>query len=380
MQASPAQRRASYSPNINGFRGVCVLLVFLHHVANSGLPPEADAASVWQPLLHRLFMSFGYGVELFFMISGYVIVNSLRRHATISGFLLDRALRIFPVWLPVALFLCIARGLAEGGFEANVLPQWLLLSVANLFLLPPLVPLPLLHPASWSLTYEWVFYLASALAALLWRSPRPQLKAELLWGLAVAIFVACYPRALFFLPGVLVALAPDCVRPLQRAPWLVYASLPVFLLTWFSTGIFAAQFDQPLWSIVRAGHGPAVLLALVAASQLFACVAIPGAPPALALLRTRAAQHLGTISYSFYLVHPIVMSAVKRGILRWQPEARGTWEATMVFALVSALIAWGLSYLSWRWLEQGLARWLKSRTRAGRRDAHPEAVSQASQA
>ncbi|MDB5894071.1 MAG: hypothetical protein JWQ88_1602 [Rhodoferax sp.] len=360
MQPVAPARPANYSPNINGFRGICVLLVFLHHVANSGLPPAAEAGSLWQNGVHDLFMSFGYGVELFFMISGYVIVNSLRRHATIGSFLMDRVLRIFPVWVPVALFLFVARGVAGGGFAHDALPSWLMLSLANLLLLPPLLPVSLLHPASWSLTYEWVFYLASALAAVLWRQRFPVL-AKLAWGLLVAALIVCYPRSLYFLPGVLVALAPDAVRPLQRTPWLVYLTLPVFLLVWLSTDIFAAQFRETLLSVLFSDRGPAVLVALGAATHVFACVAMAGTPASLGLLRTRAAQHLGTISYSFYLVHPVVMSPVKQAIIKAMPGANGTWAATIAFALVAGLVSWAVSYASWRWLEQGLAKRLKAR-------------------
>src|SRR4051812_30356131 len=91
---------------VHALRGACVLAVFAYHVLNSRLPPspagEIDAVLRW------LGESLRYGVEVFFMISGYVIVQSLRRHATVGAFLRDRALRIFPLWLPIALALVAA--------------------------------------------------------------------------------------------------------------------------------------------------------------------------------------------------------------------------------------------------------------------------------
>ncbi|MDB5998312.1 MAG: hypothetical protein JWP52_11 [Rhizobacter sp.] len=358
---SPPQRPANYSPTINGFRGICVAMVFLHHVGNSGLPPVADPASFWQTFAHASFMSFRYGVELFFMISGYVILNSLRRHATIGGFLRDRVLRIFPVWLPVAVLLVIAStAVARHGFEVAPLSRWLVVSVANVLLIPPLWPMQLAHPASWSLTYEWVFYLASALAAFLWRRPGTQVLAKVAWGVGVVALIVCFPRALYFLPGVLVALAPQWVRGVQRAPALAYVSLPLFLWAWYSTDIQYAEYDKPLWAFIQAGHGAGVVVAFLAATHLFASVVAPR-PRGLGVLCTRAVQHLGTISYSFYLVHPLVMSAVKFVLLKLMPQAHGSWTATLVFTLVSAPIAWALSYASWLWLEQRLARWLKSK-------------------
>ena len=365
MSSDPSgQRPANYSANINGFRGVCVLLIFLHHVGNSRLPPAADPQIWWQMELHTLFMSFAYGVELFFMISGYVIVQSLRRHATVRAFLQDRVLRIFPVWIPVALALCAASLLTTRvGYDGSDPLRWVGYTVANLLLLPPLLPAPLLHPASWSLTYEWVFYLASALAAVMWRASRTPLAAKFAWGVAVVLLMACYPRALYFLPGVLVALAPEAVRVLQRAPRMAYVALPVFLLSWYATGIVAAGYDIPLWSVLSDMRAIPAAIAMASATVLFVCVAAPDGR-GLRVLRSRLAQHLGTISYSFYLVHPLVMAVVKPIVVRLVPDAYGSWLATAAFALVSLPLAWLLSYLSWRWLEQGLARWLRQRTRS----------------
>ncbi|WP_161974473.1 acyltransferase family protein [Piscinibacter terrae] len=347
-----------FSRNVNGFRGLCVSLVFLHHVAHSGLPPAADPESLWQLALQDLFMSFGYGVELFFMISGYVIVQSLRRHASVGGFLADRALRIFPVWLPLGLVLgiaCVVVG--KLGFVASEPAWWLPVVLANLALLPPLVPLPLVHPASWSLSYEWLFYLACAALALWSRSATRSRIVLVLWIVAAAWLIAAIPRSLFFLPGVALALAPSVFAPLQRATWLGAFSLPLMLACWYSTGIFAAQFGTPLWSVVAAGQGIAVLVALLAGTHVFACVGAPddaGWP----LLRSRAAQHLGRISYSFYLMHPVAMAVVKPIVVRTVPEG---WPATLVFLAASALVSWALAYASWALLEQRFARWLKSR-------------------
>jgi len=74
-------------------------------------------------------------------------------------------------------------------------------------------------------------------------------------------------------------------------------------------------------------------------------------------------QRLGTISYSFYLCHPLVMFAVKRVVKATMPHAEGSWAATLVFALVSAVLSLALAWLCWRWLEKGLGQWLHARKR-----------------
>jgi len=357
-----------FVPNINGFRGLCVLMVFVHHVANSGLPPKADSASAWQTGLYEAFMSFGYGVELFFMISGYVIVLSLRRHASIGAFLKDRVLRIFPVWVPLMLLLALAGTL--GGWRVFAHTdwwQWLAVVVSNLLLLPPLLPLPVAHPASWSLSYEWVFYLTAAAGAALARrrllpTPAHVLQgagAFAMWGLGAALLMACFPRGLFFLPGVWVALCPGLAQQLARSARLAPLSLAVMLYAWYGTGIFAAEYGRPLWQVVAEGQALGVPVALLAGTHLFACVASLAAP-GTGLLRTRALQALGTISYSFYLVHPMVMFAVKKAVVALLPAAHGSWAATAWFGVGSAVVSLLLAWASWRWLEKALARWLKA--------------------
>jgi peptidoglycan/LPS O-acetylase OafA/YrhL len=360
------KQKLAYLPTINGFRGICVTMVFLHHVGNSGLPPVADPASFWQTGLHELLMSFRYGVELFFMISGYVILNSLRRHASLGGFLQDRALRIFPVWLPIAVLLVAASTVVgRDGFQIAPFWYWVARSGANILLIPPLWELPLAHPASWSLTYEWVFYLASAAAAFLWRRPGTPGIVKAAWLAAVVLLICAYPRALFFVPGVMVAMKPEWMRGMRRVPALAFATLPLFLFAWLSTGIVPAEYSKPLWTVLMQGHVLGVVVAFLAGLHLFACVTAPE-PKGLGVLSGRMAQHLGTISYSLYLVHPLVMSAVKFVLLRVMPGAHGSWLGVALFTVVSALLSWGLSYLSWLWLEQRLGRWLKARLAPGR--------------
>ena len=50
----------------------------------------------------------GHGVELFFMISGFLIPASLVRHASVGKFFYDRALRILPVFVVLHLVLFVA--------------------------------------------------------------------------------------------------------------------------------------------------------------------------------------------------------------------------------------------------------------------------------
>ena len=361
-----APRVSSFNPSVNGLRGLCVAFVFLFHVAKSGLPPMPPDDSIWQWDIVYLVDSWSYFVEVFFMISGYVIVISLRRHPTMRGFLFDRFVRIFPLWIPVLLSICVLGPLLGWRALQHLDPLgWLRVLLANLVLLPPLVPdVQAAHPASWSLSYEWLFYLTAAFSVALARASRvPRSVWVPVSVLAVLLGVSSFPRAIFFLSGVAVAFFGGAPPGARRMPWLAPLALLLFLLFWRSTDVDEAGANGlNLWELVAGGDGPAMLGAFVAATYFFACVAMPGSP-SLALLRTRPLQRLGTISYSFYLCHPLVMFAVKRVVKGTMPHAEGSWPATLVFAGVSAVLSWAFAWLCWRWFEKGLGQWVHARKR-----------------
>lgn len=363
----PQARASSFNPSVNGLRGLCVAFVFLFHVAKSGLPPMPPDDSIWQWDIVYLIDSWSYFVEVFFMISGYVIVMSLRRHPTMRGFLFDRFVRIFPLWIPILLAICVLGPLLGWRALQHLDPLgWLRVLLANLVLLPPLVPVPAAHPASWSLSYEWLFYFAAAFSVALARASRvPRSVWIPVTVLTVLLGVSSFPRAIFFLSGVAVAFFGSPPPGARRMPWLAPLALLLFLLFWRSTNVDEAGSDGVnLWELIAGGDGPAMLGAFIAATYFFACVARPDSPSlALALLRTRPLQRLGTISYSFYLCHPLVMFAVKRGVKATMPHAEGSWSATLVFGLVSAVLSLILAWLCWRWLEKGLGQWLHARKR-----------------
>lgn len=353
---------SGHNANVNGLRGLCVAMVFVFHVASSGLPPAPAADSTWQLLLSYGVGSMAHGVEIFFMISGYVIVLSLRRHASLRAFLVDRCLRIFPLWMPMALLI----GVLSPWMGGPALPHpgalgWLAVVAANLVLLPPLVPLPMLHPASWSLSVEWLFYLAATGAAALsqWRRVPDALR----WAIVtVAAAWACWqlPVALCFGIGVAVALAPRWSTPPPRWQGLAAPALLLFLLLWRSVDAAALATGSRLDQLLQQGQGPALLGALLAGTVGLACLCAPGSS-AMPVLRTAVLQRLGTISYSFYLWHLLVMFATKRAVLRLWPEGQGSWVPTLVFATVSLALSWLLASLSWRWLEQAFGRALRQR-------------------
>jgi len=83
---------------IHGLRGLAALLVFIYHAYGmpliGGFWPAGISSAIAAP-----FLAGQLGVEIFFVISGYLITASLIRHDNVPRFLLDRAIRIHPAFI-----------------------------------------------------------------------------------------------------------------------------------------------------------------------------------------------------------------------------------------------------------------------------------------
>lgn len=147
---------------LDGFRGVAIILVILFH-AFGRWPNLVPYGEYYAQLL---IVKYGWvGVELFFIISGFVIFMTLDKSENYLGFIYKRWLRLFPAMLIVSTFIFLTAPF----FYERPAGQPTLLS-----LLPGLIftnPSPIskilgvniivLEGAFWSLYIEFFFYLLS---------------------------------------------------------------------------------------------------------------------------------------------------------------------------------------------------------------------------
>jgi peptidoglycan/LPS O-acetylase OafA/YrhL len=315
---APDDRR--FRPDVEGLRAVAVLLVVFYH---------AGVARVTGGFV---------GVDVFFVISGFVITGLLLRerqasgHTSILNFYARRFRRILPAATLVIFVTVIAAYLALGYVSGNSVAndgRWAAVFLSNFhfesvgtnYFTAKLPPSPLQN--FWSLSVEEQFYFVyPTLFFLIARvKGRVSLQAKLAVVL-VAVIVASYwlsvvqtasqPTAAYFSPftrawelalGALVAVG---------TPWLKrLPALGAALLTWAGLGAigvaafaFSAQTSYP---------GSAVALPVLGAAAVIAGgVVAPGAG-AERLLGLGVFQWFGKRSYSLYLWHwPILIIAAEQ--------------------------------------------------------------------
>lgn len=328
--------RSSYRPDIDGLRAAAVIPVVLYH-ANLGFPGGFT------------------GVDVFFVISGFLITSLIREDIELGRFSLGRFYerrirRIFPalfaviaasfvaaylLFLPPELTLFAKSGMAAALFSSNIL-FWL---EAGYFDSAALAK-PLLH--SWSLAVEEQYYILFPIVLLaLRRLARGWLLVAIgaLWLLSFAsscIATAAYPEAAFYLMP---------MRFWEIATGALLAISQFRLSERYSRLCAAAGLLMILTAVIAYGRttsfpGAAALLPCGGALLVILAGATPNAVSNR--LSARPLVFVGLISYSLYLWHwpLLVFSQYRLGRLL-RPEEAG---AVVILSII-------LASLSWRWIE-----------------------------
>ena len=271
--------------SVQVLRGVAACGVVLMHAHFFGVPDQT--APHWTQLGSA-------GVDLFFVISGFIIASIPKR--SVGQFAFDRFWRIYPIWW-VALLPWLLLVPADWSARGQAIALW---PVTNLPALPYLA-------VRWTLSFELLFYSAVALAM------RTGTKLPLfLFGCALvagavtqlpAFSFIGSPMILEFLFGVVVARLP---RSARTVPLLVAVSVALFTVAPLrlfpaEVALNAAWFRVVLWGFPAA----MLLYAAVSADELFKYRAFT---PFVVL---------GDASYSIYLFH---MDAINLLHLHWFTE------------------------------------------------------------
>jgi peptidoglycan/LPS O-acetylase OafA/YrhL len=321
---------------LDAIRGLAALAVVLFHytVRYAELFPGPTAP---------LRVAFGsFGVEVFFGISGFVILMTLERSSTARDFLVSRFSRLYPAyWICIAITMTVMQIFPLPGRGASW-PQ----ALANLSMWQELWQVPHVDGVYWSLQVELIFYglmLLMFLAGLLHRA-RGALLAWLVVSVVTQLVSALLGRpapyvaerfllldhSAFFAIGA-AAYLDFRTRKLSRATWSIFAL--ALASAWLWTGV------NGLWVAL----GMTVLFALLIHRKLD-------------MLDNRPLVWLGTISYPLYLLHQNIGYVVIRSLT----SAGVAYVLAMVVAIMlSFALASAVTYA----VERPALKWIRSRLR-----------------
>ncbi len=321
--------KPSQIKNIQALRGLAALMVLAAHVG------AMDAEYGGTAILPDQLRIGVIGVDLFFLISGFVMVHVARRMApgwrNVLRFAYNRAARIYPLyWIAtiamIVLFFGRAALFGEATETGKLIPSLLLLPQASF---------PILT-VGWTLIYEMYFYLAFALILL--AAPRRMPLMLLLWGAIVALGsfagwtkaspwteLVFSPLTFEFLIGAGIALLIDWTSGKWGAPALAAgAAIVLGQIFFFNDAALAAMVNN---QAVRAmTYAPPFALMLYGAAAM---------ERAQGLVLPRWMAATGDASYALYLFHlPAVMVAAK--LVSVVLGERGVFDNLAIIALATA--------------------------------------------
>ena len=347
--AAPAGARGGSRSllSIQILRAVAALGVLVHHTAHE------VAAKTGVTVPFGEFVVGAGGVDLFFVISGFVMVYASERLFAQPGatqvFFLRRLARIVPLYWTVTAILVGYIYLAHRIFP----PPFITTEgvIASFLFIPYPLPNGLMapvHALGWTLNYEMFFYAVFAVAIMLPRRSAVFAITALFALLVVLGLVVRLPQplAFWFSPIIL----EFCFGMLIALAWRDGRRLPHWASLLLIAAAFAAYAASALW-------GPAVTWRAlewgVPGAMLVAALALARETPAPGPI-ARVFVFLGDASYSLYLVHAIVIPAVRR-LMPSLDTPLMPWLYAL--ALVAASIA--AACLSYLWFERPITRALQ---------------------
>jgi peptidoglycan/LPS O-acetylase OafA/YrhL len=345
-----------YIPELDGVRAVAVTLVLLFHCVI--VPEHGVVAAILRHILSKGWV----GVDLFFVLSGYLIVSILLRAKSrphyFRNFYARRFLRISPLYYAViAIVVSYAHWFPAGTLH----PFWPYLTyTTNLWVVfgGRAQFGPLAH--TWTLAVEEQFYLLFPI--LVFRLEKTRLR-HLLWAalallLGVRALANAYGSDGFALAanicrfdglalGALIAIEFDgrteisdlAVRRLRLAAFSL-AALTVLL--WLTR-----QYDSVFVNV-----GSLTIINLTEAA--FVCVVLVAPGRQLShLLRLPAAVGIGRISYGIYLIHYPILKIVE---VQAGTRLADSWLRTLVVATTSIGATLVVAVFSWFGFERPILR------------------------
>jgi peptidoglycan/LPS O-acetylase OafA/YrhL len=351
-----ARFRLGYRPELDGIRGVSILLVFVHHIYYSLLPGG--------------FL----GVDIFFVLSGFLITSLLlqewdQNHSiNLKHFYIRRTLRLTPALIVLVVALSIFAALFLNGLSAVKTYKGVLLAlsyISNWLYAFDLASADNPLGITWSLAIEEQFYVLWPLAlrfALKLGLTRRALVLILL-GLILLIvghrsflpnepediariYYASDTRADALLVGCMVAcLVSGNMVPKTRAFGLLLRCLTILSVIFLTLmAVFAT------WTDFLAYRSTTITLIALSAGSILTMMVVSPPTWVLWILRFSALVWIGRVSYGLYLWHWAV---------RWFVYQQEALPASQLQLWMTVFLSLALTSLSYYFVEKPFLNWKK---------------------
>jgi peptidoglycan/LPS O-acetylase OafA/YrhL len=360
----------SHVVELDALRGIAIFGVVMTHVVNS-LGMMGNNLPLLNLDITQFLNTGGLGVQLFFLLSGFLLTTTeTRRYArgtgNLGGYVRRRFLRLAPAYY-LALALALVFALWNHNYHPAINPGLDLAIYLSFLHGLTLGTHSVLDPAYWSLACEVVFY-ASLPFVLRFAGP---LRVRLFWYAGTLILAAGvyiwwatvgsvemrfylifhpFAHLHLFLAGSL--LAGMAERRARGGGWSVPAGTGDFLLLLALTGItLNAYINDPAPAPqVVSRLGTETLVAVGFAAYVL------GSPLLKAILALPGLAALGRISYSIYLFHGLLMGlAEKAGSVRllhqWATAGVPHLALFAVYMAATLLVVVPVCTLTYYWVE-----------------------------
>ncbi|MHA4807447.1 acyltransferase family protein [Flavitalea flava] len=336
--------------SIQVLRGMAAISIVLYHMLI--IEKKYSGGDLYLPFLFKMGQS---GVDLFFVISGFIMVTITGEGSKVStgNFLLHRAARIYPnYWfyflITLSVFL-INPSLVNSsqGNSTNFFTSFLLLPSRNL-------PLVLV---AWSLIFELYFYL---IFSFLRKGKGPLFFFGLVCWLAGLLLINTWlpsyanpsanpvvalltsPYSIEFIAGALAAITISH-NLLKKVPVKIFVLFIILLFVLYPFFFFS------FYSTERSGlFLQSILFGIIFALLLISCVSIE---QKTGIRFPRFLIRLGDISYTIYLSHVLIMGLIGKIWAAFFQKPDSMLDNLLVMPVILGTVIF-YSFLGNRWIER----------------------------
>lgn len=372
-QLALEQTSSRRNVTIDGLRGFLAFFVFLHHAVIWYFYLRSGQ---WQTPPSYFYVHLGQSsVALFFMITAFLfstkLLNNRSAHdkASLKSTLfwqrlyVSRIMRLAPLYFFMLTIVLLLTALASHFQLREPLPvllksigQWASFTILGRPDLNGVVDTArMIAGVNWTLPYEWFFYLALPVVALLLRVLPPWPYALL--GIASLTGLYFWQPALIYLLAFAGGMTAAVLVRLSALPTWLAGKTGAFVVLVCLVVVFKAY--PTVNTLPAMGLLTLVFTILASGNTLFG------------LLHTRVAQALGDASYSIYLLHGLVLYIAFTLVLGVDAASRLSASGHWGVVLLCTVVLIPLSLLTFHWIEAPAIRsaphfsgWLESRRQA----------------